>query len=793
MTLRKKTLINIFFISVLLVSLICVASRLILITNLSILEQDYCLKNVQRALNVYSNDNAGLLSTARDYAAWDDTYDYARGKDPNFFESNIIPETMTGLQLNYFIFLDNSGQIIGSYGYDLVTDRPLTITAEMKDMLAEEPVATKLRNDQKDGFVAIFNLSEGPLQFAAFPILTSKKEGPKQGSLIVGRYINDQYASKLSTATQSTIQITPYIESQINQELRTASSVSGSDNSLFIKEVDEDYIAGYALLNDVHGKPAIMIKTTMERDIYKHGYSIILFYIFVVVSGCLFFSLAVTFALNRFVISRISELNGFVKNIRLDVQTHDRIPVDGKDEISSLSMGINEMLESMETYDSELRKSRDELEKRIDERTSELSRVNFELKHEIKERELSEKALIETYNENNQILSSISSIIIGVNSSHNVTQWNDVAANLFGLTTNEVMGRDFFQLPIPWDWEKIIHETDICCEKREKIRMDDLILEKTGEENRILGITLTPLYLQEGEEPGFLLVGSDITERRQLENSLNESRKMEAIGLMAAGIAHEINTPTQLVGSNLRYIGKQLDDVLSLIDQVNELNRDVKMGCATREKAVALEKSADAAHIDFFRKEAPRAISDSLEGIDRISRIVSAMRYYSHPGSATREPANINQIIQNALSLSRNEWKSVAEIKTDLAEDLPAILCLPSELGQVFLNLIVNAAHAIRDVCKENPSFKGLITISSRSLDGSLEIRVTDTGTGIPEAIRNKIFDPFFTTKDVGIGTGQGLAICYTVIVKKHGGTLDFETEVGRGTTFIIRLPENEK
>ncbi len=297
--------------------------------------------------------------------------------------------------------------------------------------------------------------------------------------------------------------------------------------------------------------------------------------------GCLLFASSIIFLLNSQVLSRITALSESVNNIRLGLKFEERIPVNGKDEISSLAININEMLQSLQIFDNELIQSKDELEKRIEQRTSELIEVNLELKHEINERELSEKALIETYNENNQILSSISSIIIGVNSEHIVTQWNEVAAWMVGLALNEVMGKDFFSLPIDWDWEKIKKSTADCSENKIKVRMDDIALQKSGEDVRILGITLTPLFLKNGEKPGFLLVGADITERRLLEQKLGQLNKMEAIGQMAAGIAHEINTPTQLVGSNLRFLGHQLDPILDLIEEAVKLNQAVKSNTDT--------------------------------------------------------------------------------------------------------------------------------------------------------------------------------------------------------------------
>jgi signal transduction histidine kinase len=169
------------------------------------------------------------------------------------------------------------------------------------------------------------------------------------------------------------------------------------------------------------------------------------------------------------------------------------------------------------------------------------------------------------------------------------------------------------------------------------------------------------------------------------------------------------------------------------------------------------------------------------------------MKEFSHPGQDEKTAIDINKTIESTITVARNEWKYVAEMATDFDASLPLVPCLPGELNQVILNLIINAAHAIADVIAENSTEKGLIKVSTRHKEHWAEIQISDTGPGIPEKIRHRIFDPFFTTKEVGKGTGQGLAISYTVIVEKHRGTLNLETDEGKGTTFTICLPLNDK
>jgi signal transduction histidine kinase len=207
------------------------------------------------------------------------------------------------------------------------------------------------------------------------------------------------------------------------------------------------------------------------------------------------------------------------------------------------------------------------------------------------------------------------------------------------------------------------------------------------------------------------------------------------------------------------------------------------------------EISAAVEHADagYLLDEIPKAIDQSLEGVTRVSTLVSAMKEFSHPGTKEKVLVDLNHAINSTITVARNEWKYVADMETDFDPSLPLIPCHAGEFNQVILNLIVNAAHTIAEVVRDGGPEKGKIKIQTRNCQVWAEIRVQDTGSGIPEGIRTRIFDPFFTTKEIGKGTGQGLSIARSVVVDKHGGTIHFETETGKGTTFIIRLPHDGK
>jgi len=285
----------------------------------------------------------------------------------------------------------------------------------------------------------------------------------------------------------------------------------------------------------------------------------------------------------------------------------------------------------------------------------------------------------------------------------------------------------------------------------------------------------------------------DCTERNMLREQLHQAQKLESVGQLAAGIAHEINTPIQYVGDNVRFLKDSFQDLKGLLTAYDQLYREVKSNALNSEAIQKLETAIGMLDTDYLLDEIPKAIEQTIEGVDRVSSLVGAMKEFSHPGTKQKIPLDINHAIENTITVARNEWKYVADLETDFDLSMPLIPCLPGEFNQVILNLIVNSAHSIGDVVNKGGAEKGKIFVQTKNCLECAEIRIQDTGSGIPEDVRARIFDPFFTTKEIGKGTGQGLAIARSVIVDKHGGSIHFETEEGQGTTFVIRLPHNGK
>jgi PAS domain S-box-containing protein len=298
-------------------------------------------------------------------------------------------------------------------------------------------------------------------------------------------------------------------------------------------------------------------------------------------------------------------------------------------------------------------------------------------------------------------------------------------------------------------------------------------------------VSLSPIRNDQGQLSAFVVVKRDISEKLDMEQQLLRGQKLEAVGQLAAGIAHEINTPIQFVSDNIRFLKDSFGDIAGLINALNAMDNAAADG---RISATDLHKALQDADTDYLLAEIPKAVDQSLDGVGRVARIVRAMKDFSHPATE-RTPLDINRAIASTATVASNEWKYVAQLQTDFDPDLPQVPVMPGDFNQVILNMIVNAAHAIGDVVGDGANGRGTITLSTRRVDRWAEIRIADTGCGMTPEIAARIFDPFFTTKAVGKGTGQGLSITHNVVVDKHAGTIRVESTPGVGTTFIIRLP----
>ena len=360
--------------------------------------------------------------------------------------------------------------------------------------------------------------------------------------------------------------------------------------------------------------------------------------------------------------------------------------------------------------------------------------------------------------------------------------WDDMAAKVGESDRLVILKKPFDNIEVLQLAQSLTHKWQISMQLKQKLfDLEKLVAERTVELTTTNKSLETEIFQHKEAE----------RERQMLEVQLRQSQKLEAVGQLASGIAHEINTPIQYVADNTIFIRDSFESIQHILDNHVDLLNHARGGSPTPEMITRAQESLKKADLSYLSEQIPAAIRETLEGVDRVTKIVRAMKEFSHPGNKDKSAADLNHAIEVTATVARNEWKYIAELTLDLDRSLPPVPCFIGEFNQCILNLIVNASHAIADVVREKPGSKGMITVRTCRDGDFVEVRVTDTGTGIPDAVRPHIFEPFFTTKGVGKGTGQGLSLVYGTIVKRHGGTVSFETGAGRGTTFILRLPVN--
>jgi PAS domain S-box-containing protein len=397
---------------------------------------------------------------------------------------------------------------------------------------------------------------------------------------------------------------------------------------------------------------------------------------------------------------------------------------------------------------------------------------------------------------NELIMANSLDMICTIDEQFRFVEVSAASKQLLGYEAHEMEGQRFGRFMAPDYVKKTEQEADFVMGGRKLLYFENCYVRKDGAK-----VYLSWSASWSASDRLLFCVARDITERKlaeeqrqHMELQLRQAQKLEAIGQLAAGIAHEINTPTQFTEHNLQFLKESFPKLVQLMNSCESVFPALKAGGISQQQLESFQKTVEETDFKFLSEEIPAAIEEALHGTERISKIVRAMKEFSHPGNSDSnnpEPVNLNRAIETTITVARSEWKHVAEMVTEFDAQLPKVPIFAGEFNQVILNLIVNAAHAISEASNVNRQRPGIITISTRRDGEWVEVRVRDNGAGIPEKIRHRIFEPFFTTKEVGRGTGQGLTIAHSVIVKKHAGELRFETETGKGTCFIIRLPLN--
>ena len=422
------------------------------------------------------------------------------------------------------------------------------------------------------------------------------------------------------------------------------------------------------------------------------------------------------------------------------------------------------------------------LERQVAERTRKLADEKIALEEAERAARLNELRI-------NAIIDGAREGIVRLAPSGQVRSWNPAATQMFGASGVESQGKSFIELAVAPEARDTFLAWLSRADADGGVDASDYWRELAflGENQRVFAAECSVARRDPALDDEITLFVRDISQAKQLEAELRQAQKLESVGRLASGIAHEINTPIQFVSDSCFFIKETLAAMFTLVRGYAALLAKSAPEPARHEllqEAAALEEEAD---LPYLLASAPKSIETMVDGLSRVAELVAGMKSFAHPDQKEKVLVDLNHALRSTLIIARNEYKYVADLETDLHE-MPAVTCHAGEINQVILNIIVNAAHAIAERVRGTDR-RGRIRICSRAEQSTVLISISDTGNGIPMDVRARIFDPFFTTKEVGRGTGQGLAIARAVVVEKHGGELSFETELGAGTTFHIRLP----
>ncbi len=392
-----------------------------------------------------------------------------------------------------------------------------------------------------------------------------------------------------------------------------------------------------------------------------------------------------------------------------------------------------------------------------------------------------------------QILSAIPLILIGISSDFRVTHWNAAAERSFGISSENIIGKAFFDCGIDWNWKKIGALVSDFIRDINRTVKEDIHYKRADGKTGYLNIQLNSFGSTCGEDCGILFLADEVTEHKLMENQLSEAQRLRSMGRLAAGVAAELSLPCQSICHNLHFLENCFDHISTILKTGQLLAASARISDDTKREIEKLRQNYSSDDIRFLRRRMSEALGNSLADIEHVVMVAQEMKDFSHPDSEGKEEIDINRAIEGVILVSRSHWKPFAQMRTDFDMKLPRLMLFPDQLNQILLHVIVNAAEAIEHKSKHPQPTKNQITIRTLKSDNNwLEVRIKDTGVGIPAQIYERIFEPFFTTKELGKYAGQGLTICRT-LMDRLGGMISFQSKADVGTTFTLHFPLQNK
>jgi len=846
MTLRSKTLLLVLLTLVALIAILYGVSRFTLLGGFHELEERDTKQNVQRTLSALSYEISSLDTSTHDWAAWDDTYAFIQDADAKYEESNLGDGTFQSLKINLMLFVNNSGGIIFGKAFDLQNKVEIPVSPSLQEHLSSGSVL--LYHPDTESFVAgVVLLPEAPLLIASRPILTSEEEGPIRGSLIMGQYLDDSEIQRLSGITHLSLDMHRLDDSQMPPDFQSARSSLLEGSPIAVQALSSESVAGYSLVKDIYGEPILVLKAETPRDVYREGQDTVSWLLLAFWIVGLLFSGVTLLILYRMVLTRLARLSVGVSAVGASGDLSARVSMPGRDELSALANKINEMMAGLQASQRAFRESEESFRslftgapigiyivqdgkfRMVNQRFQELSgraetellgMSSLDIVHredrnmvrenaikmlkgelhspyvyryvdqagetrwvvervvsihyqggraalgsfmDITERMRGEQALRESQERFRALTETTGDWVWETGIDGTYTYASPRIRELLGYEPEEIVGKTPLDFMPPEEAKRVARGFRSHIESPRPFSGLENINRHKGGRLVVLETNAVPFFASDGRFCGFRGIDRDITERKRLEQQLRDysenlekmvedrtrrlqeaqdkmirMEKLAAIGEVAGGLAHELRNPLEAIELSVAFLKARLGE--------------------TADEKVSR-------HLDLLEKQ-----------VDACGKIIADVLDFSRPAKPRFEEVNVNQIVRATIegsTMPRN-----VKLVTSLAAGLSPVMADAGQMERVLSNLVTNAIQAMPN--------GGTLTMSTCWRDRFIEIRVADTGVGIPQENLERIFEPLFTTKARGIGLG--LSIVRT-LVERHSGAIEVESEVGEGTIFTIKLP----
>ena len=742
MTLRKKTLMIVGLTIIGLLVILYFVTQITLVRSFTELEEQYTRQNVERALSALFNDLLTLDAIANDWAAWDDTYDFIEDANDEYLQSNLIDGTFTELRLNLMLFINPSGQIVYGKAFDLQNEEEIPVPQALQEHLSAGDLLV-YHPDTESSISGIVLLPEAPVLVVSQPILTSEDEGPIRGALIMGRYLDTNEIEKLAEQTHLSLTMHRYDYSSIPTDFQAAIPFLSEEAPILVRPLDEQSIAGYALLKDIYEQPILLLRVDMPRDIYAQGQASVSYFILSLLAIGLVLGAVIILLLDRQVLSRLAHLSKSVTSIGASGDLSARVSMTGKDELSSLGDTINGMLAALE-----------ESEERY--------RALLELGGEVGEAVV----MLQDTEQGNGIQTFVSD------------EWPRIT----GYSRRELLGMSFFDLVHSKHREASLERHQRKMRGESVPRLFELsIVRKDGTE---VPIELTSAYsTYQGKRANVAFI-RDITERKRMEHELQEKNE-------------QLDVQNEELQSQTEELMTQQQELIEKTGEVEKANQLKSEFLANMSHGLRTPLNVIIGFSELMRDEVPGKINDEqrqcLEDVlassqhllNLISKVLDLSKIESGRTKLNLADLALTEVIE---SLARTMLPILAPRKqsldVEIEEGLPLVHADKVKVSEVLLNLLSNAT-------KFTPE-GGRLKIEAVREGDWCRVSVIDNGIGIKKEDQEQIFEPFCQldnplTKRKS-GTGLGLTLVKQII-EKHGGQIRVESEYEKGSRFIFTLP----